>query len=144
VSRPARRGIAAPSKIQRQQSCKIGITAQKEPAGDNTGIGREDVLLEIHYRKSIIRSSNQQHPQQTSQHKQQQPLGKNTHQNTKQVSGQLLQANSINISATDDVFRAFTVVQKIMSAVRLCDKRKFAVMTKAVCRLLKNNTKNSS
>jgi hypothetical protein len=44
----ARRGIAAPSKLQRLQSCKTGITAQKEPAGDNTGVSRRDVLLEIH------------------------------------------------------------------------------------------------
>jgi hypothetical protein len=38
--RPARWGIAASSKLQRLQSCKTGIAAQKEPAEDNTGSAR--------------------------------------------------------------------------------------------------------
>jgi hypothetical protein len=45
--RPARRGIAEPRKLQRLQSCKTGITAEKEPGGDNTGVFRESILLEM-------------------------------------------------------------------------------------------------
>jgi hypothetical protein len=52
--RPARRGIAEPSKLQRLQSCKTGITAQKEPAGDNTGVSRDNIL-KIHNTCSGIR-----------------------------------------------------------------------------------------
>jgi hypothetical protein len=36
------------SKLERLQSCKTKTTAQKEPAGDNTGVSREDILLKIH------------------------------------------------------------------------------------------------
>jgi hypothetical protein len=53
--RPARRGITATSKIQRLQSRRTGITAQKEPSGDKTGLRRDNILFEIHNIRSIIR-----------------------------------------------------------------------------------------
>jgi hypothetical protein len=52
--RPARLGITGPSKLQRLQSCKTEITAQKKPAGDNTEVSREDILVEIHNTQSVI------------------------------------------------------------------------------------------
>jgi hypothetical protein len=39
---------------------KRGITAQKEPAGDKTGISREIVLFELHNTRSIIHSCSPQ------------------------------------------------------------------------------------
>jgi hypothetical protein len=79
--RPARRGIAAPSKLLRLQSCKAGITAQEEPAGNNTGFSRENILLEIRNTdrsfSAALRGSDQLQP---SQQNQQQFSGKNTHQ----------------------------------------------------------------
>jgi hypothetical protein len=46
--RPAIWGITAPSKLQRLQSCKTGITKQKEIVGNNTGVSREDIPFKIH------------------------------------------------------------------------------------------------
>lgn len=96
--RPARRRISAPSKLQRLQSCKTGITAQKEPATTPASAGR--MLLSIYITldrsfRAALRSSDQQHrqPQQTS--------GKNTHQNTNQMSGQSVQAKNVNSNAAD-------------------------------------------
>jgi hypothetical protein len=69
--RPAKWGIAAPSNLQGLQSCKQEL--QKEPAGDNTRVSREDVLREIHNTLSItrrcFRSCDQEHRQQPSQGK---------------------------------------------------------------------------
>jgi hypothetical protein len=48
LSQPARRDIATPSKLQRLQSRRTGIKAQKKTASNNTGFSREDILLEIH------------------------------------------------------------------------------------------------
>jgi hypothetical protein len=39
--------------------------------------------------------------------------GKNTRQNTNQISGQTVQAKNVNISVTDDVSLALTTVQQI-------------------------------
>jgi hypothetical protein len=87
---PARRGIATASRLQSLHSCKTGITAQKEPVGDNTGVSRENILLKIHNTWSIIRraihSSDQQYRQQPSQQKQQRVSGKTTHQDPRSVS----------------------------------------------------------
>jgi hypothetical protein len=44
-------------KLQRLQSCKTGVTAQKEPAGGNSGVSKENILLEIRSVRSIIRCS---------------------------------------------------------------------------------------
>jgi hypothetical protein len=52
--RPARRRIAASSKIQRPKSHKKGITAQKEHASDKTGVRKDNILFEIHNTRSII------------------------------------------------------------------------------------------
>jgi hypothetical protein len=51
---PEREGITAPNKLQRLQSCKTGITAQKEIVSNNTGVSMEDILLKIHNTCSII------------------------------------------------------------------------------------------
>jgi hypothetical protein len=93
-----------------------------------------------------LRSSDQQLPLQPSQQKQQQPTGKNTHHNTNQISSHSVQAKNININATDAAFIAFTVVQQIMTELfgAAIEKEKFAVITKAVFRLLKSNANNSS
>jgi hypothetical protein len=49
--------VSTPSKLQRLQSCKTEMTAQKEPESDNTGVSRENIPLEIrvHSIRSIIR-----------------------------------------------------------------------------------------
>jgi hypothetical protein len=93
---------------------------------------------------AAIRSYNQQHWQQPTQQKHKQSSGRNTHQDTNQISGQSVQANNINISATDNVFLAFTVVQQIMTELPGAVTEKGAVITKAVFRLLKNKANNSS
>jgi hypothetical protein len=72
--RPARWGIAAPSKLKRLQSCKIWITAQKKPAGDNTGVRRQNFFSKYttpHQSfAAALHSSDQQHWQQQSQKRQ--------------------------------------------------------------------------
>jgi hypothetical protein len=71
MSQPAAIAICktAPSKLQRAQSCKTGITAQKEPAGHNTRVTK-NILLEIttpdRLFTAALWSSHQQHPQQPS------------------------------------------------------------------------------
>jgi hypothetical protein len=63
------------------------ITVQKELLGNNTGVSREDVLLEIHNNRSIIRYSDQQLWQQPSEQKQQESSGKYMHLDTNQILG---------------------------------------------------------
>jgi hypothetical protein len=60
VSQPAsvatcKTGNRRTQQVTEAADRKIGITAQKEPAGDNTGVSREGVHLEIHNTCSIIR-----------------------------------------------------------------------------------------
>jgi hypothetical protein len=50
-----RRGFTAPSKLQRLQSCETDVAAQKVPASDKTRIIKENILLEIHDTRSIVR-----------------------------------------------------------------------------------------
>jgi hypothetical protein len=71
---------------------------------------------------------------------------KNTHEDTNQISGQSVHAKSVNITAMDDVFLAFTTMQQIMTELSgaVTEKEKVAVITKAMFRLLKNNANNSS
>jgi hypothetical protein len=72
--------------------CKTGIIAQKEPAGDNTDVSREDVLLEIHNTQSIIRCCSSQlrsaASAETIKTITSAVFGKNTHPDTSQISGQ--------------------------------------------------------
>jgi hypothetical protein len=53
---------------------------------------------------------------------------------------------NVIINATDDVFLAFTTLQKIMTELSgaATEKGTFALVNKAVFRLLKNNDKDSS
>jgi hypothetical protein len=144
--RPARRGIAA----QRLQSCKTGITAQKEPAGNKIGSEKRTFFSKCTPDQSLttaLRSSDQQNQQQPSPPQQQQLLGNNMHQDTNQTSGQSVQVKNVNSNAMDgDMFLAFTMVQQIMTELSGAgtEKQKVAVITKAVFRLLKNNANNSS
>jgi hypothetical protein len=94
----------------------------------------------------VLCNSDQQHPQQPSQQKQQQSSGKNMHQDTSQISGQSVQAKNVNVNATDDVFLAFTMEQQIMMELSgaATEKEKVSVITEAVLGLLKNNASNSS
>jgi hypothetical protein len=57
-----------------------------------------------------------------------------------------VQAKNVNISATNDEFLAFTMVEQIMTELfsAVTEKEKGDVITKAVFRLLKNKTNNSS
>jgi hypothetical protein len=57
-----------------------------------------------------------------------------------------VQAENVNISATDNAFLAFTVVQQIVTELSgaAAEKAKFGITTKAVFSLLKNNANNSS
>jgi hypothetical protein len=86
-----------------------------ELMGDNTGVSRENVLLEI----SIIRCCSlhlrSAASAQPSQQTQQQSSGKNTLQDTNQVSGQLVQAKNVNVNVTGDIFLAFIMVQTIVT-----------------------------
>jgi hypothetical protein len=93
-----------------------------------------------------LRRSDQQHQQQPSKQKQQQSSDRNKHYETSQISGVSVHANNVNINATDDPFLAFTMVQQNMTdfSGAATEKEKATVITKAVCRLLKNNAKNSS
>jgi hypothetical protein len=105
-----------PAKLQRLQSCKTGITAQKGPVGDNTGVSRENILLEIPDRlfAAALLSCDKQHRQQPSQQKQQQSSEKHTRLNTNETSSQSVQDKSVN-NKTTDVFLAFSMVQQIMT-----------------------------
>jgi exopolysaccharide biosynthesis protein len=65
---------------------------------------------------SALRSSEQQHPQQPSQKNGNSLQDKNTHQDTNhQISGQSVQAENVNINATDGVLLAFAMVQQVMT-----------------------------
>jgi hypothetical protein len=127
-------------KLQKLHSCKTGITAQKEPAGDNRG-NREDALLEIHNIRSIILC----YPLQPSQQKQQQSSEKKIRISTPikyQVSRRRVKKVNSN---TTDMFPAFTMSQNMTElSGAATEKEKFAVTTKALFRLLKNNANNSS
>jgi hypothetical protein len=114
--RPARRGIAAPSKSKRLQSYKTGITEQKESAGDNIGAaGRtffsQHTTLDRSFAAALRSSNQQQAPQQQPQ----QSSRKYTNQDTYQISGQSVQAKNVNFNAMDDVFLALTMTQQIMT-----------------------------
>jgi hypothetical protein len=116
--RPARRGIAAPSKLQMLQSCKTGIRAQKEPAG-----------RQHHDQQGEHSSRNTQHPIDHSLLLFAALTSSNHHNKnrnslqgkirirtpiTSQVS-QFERANNSATNARDDVFLAFTMVQQIMT-----------------------------
>jgi hypothetical protein len=106
--------------LQRLQTCKTGITAQKEPAGDKTGIeGRtffSKYTIPARSFATALRSSEQQHQQQPPQHQQQQSSGHHGQQVTNQTSGHSVQAKNVNSNAVDyDMFLAFTMVQQIMT-----------------------------
>jgi hypothetical protein len=57
-----------------------------------------------------------------------------------------VQSKNVNINAMKDVFLAFTTAQPITTELSgdVAEKEKFAVITKAVFRLLKNSANNSS
>jgi hypothetical protein len=110
----ARWEIAAPSKLQRLQSCKRGIT-EKEPVGDKTGVSRENILLETYNIRSNIYSlplsaatisniSGNHHNKNT-----------NSLQETSQTSSQSVQAKKVNSNAMDEMFAACTMVQQIIT-----------------------------
>jgi hypothetical protein len=63
-----------------------------------------------------LRSCDQQNRQQPSQ----QSSGNNKHQDTNQISRQSVQAKNVNISATKDVFLAFTVVKQARKRKGCC------------------------
>jgi hypothetical protein len=70
---------------------------------------------------------------------------KSTQQDTTQISGQSMQAKNVHINATD-VILAFAMVQQVMTEFSGTATKQisFAVITKAVFRLLKNIANNSS
>jgi hypothetical protein len=133
--RPAIRGITTPSKLQRLQSCKIGIIEQKETVGNNNGVSTEDVPLKIHNSVSIIGCCSSQIQSAASA----------ATITTNKISGWSVQAKNVNINAMD-VFLAFDMVQQIMTEFigAVTEREMIAVLTKAVFKLLKNNTNNSS
>jgi hypothetical protein len=57
-----------------------------------------------------------------------------------------VQAVNVNINAVDNVFLAFAMVQQIITELSCAatEEEKVAVITKAVFRLLKKSTNNSS
>jgi 3'-phosphoadenosine 5'-phosphosulfate (PAPS) 3'-phosphatase len=119
--------------------------------GNNTGVSRKDVPLEIHNIASIIRCCSSQlrsaASAATTATKTATVLKKNTHHDTNRISGQSVQAkNVVIINATADVFLVLTTLKQIMTELSdaVTEKGKFAVVTKAMFRLLKNNDKNSS
>jgi hypothetical protein len=123
----ARRGIAAPSKLQRLQSCKTGIIAQKGqkgPAGNSTGVSRRTFFSKyITSDRSfalLFAAPSQQEQQQSS--------GKNKQQDTNQTSDQSAQAQNVNSNATD-LFPAFTMAQQRMTELSgaATEKEKVAV-----------------
>jgi hypothetical protein len=61
-----------------------------------------------------------------------------------QYRQKFVQAESLNINTMGEVFLTFTMVQKIMTEFSdaATEKEKFAVVTKAEFRLLKNNANN--
>jgi hypothetical protein len=114
-----------------------GIRAQKGPAGDSTEFSREDVSLGINNTRSIIRCCSSQLRSAES--------AATIITKTTKVFGEKYalghQSDLRSVSATNataDVFLAFTVVQWTAT-----EKEKFAVITKAVSRLLKNNANSS-
>jgi hypothetical protein len=107
------------------QSCKTGITAQKEPAGNNTGVIRENILLEIHNTQSIIHCCSSQLRSEASAATittTATVFTKNTHQDTSQTSGQSVHSKNVNSNAMD-MFLAFTMVQQIMTELSGTVKR---------------------
>jgi hypothetical protein len=80
--RPARWEIAAPSKLQRLQSWKTGITRQEKTPGSETWIFFSKYTTSDRFFAAALRSSDQQRRQQPLQQKEQQSSGKNTHQDT--------------------------------------------------------------
>jgi hypothetical protein len=86
---------------------------QKEPAGNITGVRRENIFHEIHNTRppfpAALLSSDQQQP---SQQIQQQSSVKNAHQDTNKPPGQSVQAKSVN-SNTTYIFFAFALVEQI-------------------------------
>jgi hypothetical protein len=71
---------------------------------------------------------------------------KYTHQYTNKISGMSVQARSVNMNATDGVFLSFNIVQQIMTELSSAatEREKIAVITKAVFRLLKVSSNDSS
>jgi hypothetical protein len=104
---------------QRLQSCKTGITVQKKPAGDQTRVSRENILLKIHNTQSIICCCSPQlwtaSLATTTSAQQQQSSGHPGQKVTNQTSGQSVQAKKVNSNATNDMFLAFTIVPQIMT-----------------------------
>jgi hypothetical protein len=137
---PARQRIAAHSKLQRLQSCKLGITVYKELVGDNSRVSRKYTLLKMHNTRSIIHCCSSKLRSAASASinttKQQQSSGKNTHQDTNQISGQSVKAKIVNSNARKDMFLAFTTVQQIMIQPMgaVTEKEKVALITKALFR----------
>jgi hypothetical protein len=129
--RPARRGIAAPSKLQRLQSWSTGIT--------------ENILLEIHNTDLLfaaaLRSSDQQH-----RHNHHNEISSKYTSGHQSGTGQSVQAENVNNNATDNMLLAFTMVPKIVTELSDAarEKENVAITTKAVFRLLTNNANNTS
>jgi hypothetical protein len=94
---------------------------------------------------SALRSSLQPQEQKPQQ-QQKKPAVHHEQQATSQASGQSVQAKNVNSNGMDDMFVAFTMVQKIMTGPTgaASEEEKVAVITKAVSSLLKRNGGNSS
>jgi hypothetical protein len=129
------------------QSCKTGIKAQKERAGDNRGqqggrSSRNTQHMIDHSPQLRSAASAASITTGTAT-----IFRKNTNEDSNQISGRSVQAKiSVNINPTDDMFHAFTMVQQSLTEFSgaATGTEKSPVITKAVIRLLKNNVNNNS
>jgi hypothetical protein len=97
-----------PASYRDCNHAETGIAAQKAPDGYNTGISKENILLEIHNIRSIIRLCSSQPRSAASAAtiatKTVRVLSKNTHQGANQTSSQSVQSGSVRSAANEDLF----------------------------------------
>jgi hypothetical protein len=110
------------------QSCK-GAAAQEEPTQDKPRIIRENLLLQVHNARAVVRLYSTQPRGREAE----ESAGPQKQQDTNKASGQSMQAN-VNNNTMDDMYVAFTMVQQIMTGLSgaASEEEKVSVIIKAV------------